>query len=53
MPFDLIVGLLVKAIQAAPKVIAAIAASKDLTEEDKKLLIARINAAKDSVPEWK
>ena len=52
MPFDLIVGLLVKAIQAAPKIIEAISASKDLTQEEKESLKKRITEAQAGVPEW-
>ena len=52
MPFDLIVGLLVKAIQAAPKIIEAISASKELTATEKAELKQRIDDAIAGVPEW-
>lgn len=53
MPFDLIVGLLVKALQIAPKIIEAISSSKELSKEEKEALLKRIVEAKASVPEWK
>lgn len=52
MPFALIVDMLVKAIQAAPKVIEAISSSKDLTLEEKNVLKRRIADAQAGVPEW-
>lgn len=52
MPFALIVDMLVKAIQAAPKIIEAISSSKDLTSEEKEALKRRITDAQAGVPEW-
>lgn len=53
MPFALIVSMLVKAIQAAPKIIEAISASKDLTAKEKDDLKNQITEAQAGVPEWK
>lgn len=53
MPFALIVDMLVKAIQAAPKIIEAISSSKDLTAQEKEDLKRRISDAQAGVPEWR
>ena len=44
MTLDLMVGLVVKAFQAVPKLIEAIKASKDLSKEEKEALLKRVPA---------
>ena len=53
MPLNLLVDLIVKALQAMPQLLDAINTTKDLTVQERTELKKRISDAQAGVPEWK